>query len=120
MSVLVELLASLFLIAGGVFALTGTIGLVKLRTCIQRLHAPTKAATLGVWGVLIASSLVFTLREGALSFHELLIALFILVTAPITANVIAKVSIVETTRPEDLPGTGSDYGWAIHDDPPEQ
>ena len=120
MSIIVEIIVSLLLIGGGIFALTGAIGLVKLQGCIQRLHAPTKAATLGVGGVLIASSVFFTMKNGALSFHEVLVALFILLTAPITANFIAKVYIVGADPKEKLPDTGTDHGWAIYDDPPSQ
>lgn len=120
MSILVEIVVSLLLIGGGIFALTGAIGLLKLPDCIQRLHAPTKAATLGVGGVLIASSLFFTMKTGALSFHEVLVALFILMTAPITANFIAKVYIEGARTAKDLPETGTEHGWAIYDDPPQQ
>ena len=120
MSIIADIIVSLLLVGGGIFALTGAIGLVKLKDCIQRLHAPTKAATLGVGGVLIASTLHFTVATGSLSFHELLIALFILLTAPITANFIAKVYIEGAKREEDLPKTGSDHGWAIYDEPPSQ
>jgi len=119
MSFIVDLIVSLLLIGGGIFALTGAIGLVKLQDCIQRLHAPTKAATLGVGGVLIASALFFTMKTGSLSFHEVLIALFILLTAPITANFIAKVYIEGARSSEDLPDTGGEHGWAIYDDPPK-
>lgn len=118
MTLIADIIVSLLLVGGGIFALTGAIGLIKLQDCIQRLHAPTKAATLGVGGVLIASTLHFTVANGALSFHELLIAMFILLTAPITANFIAKVYIEGAKRREDLPETGTEYGWAIYDDPP--
>jgi multicomponent K+:H+ antiporter subunit G len=119
MSILVEIIVSLLLIGGGLFALTGAVGLVKLPDCIQRLHAPTKAATLGVGGVLIASSVFFTMKTGSLSFHEVLVALFILMTAPITANFIAKVYIESAKSADELPKTGTDHGWAIYDDPPK-
>ncbi len=120
MNIIVEIVVSLLLIGSGIFALTGAIGLVKLEDCIQRLHAPTKAATLGVGGVLVASSVYFTMKSGALSFHEILIALFILLTAPITANFISKVYIEGAKSREDLPQTGTQHGWAIYDDPPRK
>jgi len=120
MTIIVDIIISLCLIAGGIFGLTGSIGLIKLRGCLQRLHAPTKAATLGVGGVLIAGSLFFTIANGALSFHGVLIALFILLTAPITANFIAKVYIQGNHTRNDLPPTPGDHGWAVHDEPPTQ
>ena len=53
---------------------------------MRRLHAPTTATTLGVGGVLIASMIYFAVFEHHLSFHELLITTFLLITAPITAK----------------------------------
>jgi multicomponent K+:H+ antiporter subunit G len=120
MQIIGEVLASLFLILGGIFALVGSIGLIKLRDTMQRLHAPTKAATLGVAGVLIASVIYFPLVIGKITFHEILIALFILLTAPITANFIAKVFLLENKRKSDLPDTTTEHGWTIYDAPPEQ
>ena len=100
------------------FALVGSVGLVKLRGVMQRMHAPTKATTLGVGGVLIASMIYFLLVKGVLSFHELLIAVFLLVTAPITANFIAQVHIQAEEDADALPPTTGGHGWSVHDDPP--
>ncbi|MBK5946667.1 Na+/H+ antiporter subunit G [Rhodobacter veldkampii DSM 11550] len=120
MALFTDILISFFLVISGVFGLVGSFGLVKLHGSMQRLHAPTKAAALGVGGVLIASMLYFLLVEGSFSFHELLITLFVFLTAPITASFIAKAFMVGNLRPEDLPETGGAYGWAVYDDPPAQ
>ncbi|HKK34671.1 MAG TPA: Na+/H+ antiporter subunit G [Paracoccaceae bacterium] len=119
MTFLAELLISLCLVIGGIFGLVGSWGLIKLQDTMQRLHAPTKATTLGVGGVLVASVLYFLLIKGSFSFHELLITLFLFLTAPITANFIAKTFIARNRRPDDLPGTERKHGWAIFDDPPQ-
>src|SRR6056297_2203900 len=115
----IEALISFFLIVAGVFGLVGSFGMIKLTDTLQRLHAPTKATTLGVGGVLVASVLYFLLIKGSFSFHELLITLFLFLTAPITANFIAKTFIARNRRPDDLPGTERKHGWAIFDDPPQ-
>jgi len=119
MTVIAEILVSFFLVVGGIFGLVGSFGLLKLRTTMQRLHSPTKATTVGVGGVLIASMLYFLLIGGTLSFHELLITLFLFLTAPITAHFIAKTYMVMNLKPTDLPETGRDLGWAIYDDAPD-
>jgi multicomponent K+:H+ antiporter subunit G len=85
-----DALVALLLIAAAFFALVGSIGLVKLSTFEKRLHGPTKAATLGVGGVLIASMIVFAVRDGLASGHELLITVFVFVTAPISAHLLVK------------------------------
>ena len=118
MALIGEILASLFLIGGGIFALVGSLGMVKLPDMMQRMHAPTKATTLGVGGVLIASMIYFLLVKGELSFHEVLIVVFLLVTAPITANFIAKVHIQADEKRDDLPTATGEHGWAIYDEPP--
>lgn len=120
MQILGEILASLFLIGGGIFGLVGSIGLIKLPDTMQRLHAPTKAATLGVAGILIASMIYFLLVKDKFTFHEILIAVFILLTAPITANFIAKVYLLGNKSKSDLPDTTNENGWTIYDAPPEQ
>ncbi|MCP4205545.1 MAG: Na+/H+ antiporter subunit G [Shimia sp.] len=114
----VEILVSFFIVLAGVFGLVGSFGMLKLKDTMQRLHAPTKATTLGVGGVLIASMLYFLLVKGTLSFHELLITIFLFLTAPVSAHFVAKTYIQAKMKPEELPGSEGEFGWAIYDDPP--
>lgn len=118
MTLLAEIVVSLFLIGGSAFALIGSLGLVRLTDTMQRMHAPTKATTLGVGGILIASMLYFLLIKGQFSFQEILIVIFLLLTAPITANFIAKVYTQTSLQRGDLPETGVEHGWAVDDEPP--
>jgi multicomponent K+:H+ antiporter subunit G len=89
----VDLLVSLLLVAGGLFALVGAIGLVRLRTLLMRIHAPTKASTLGVGGALLASMLYFGWTGQRLVIHELLITVFVFITAPIAAHLLLKAAL---------------------------
>ena len=68
--------------------------------------------------MLIASMIYFYARNGYLSVHELLITLFLFLTAPISANFIAKTYLVQNVRREELPQSDSATGWSIYDDPP--
>jgi multicomponent K+:H+ antiporter subunit G len=115
---IVDAIVALLLVLGGVFGLVGSYGLVKLPDLMTRLHAPTKATTLGVGGVLIASMIHFAVSDG-LSLHELLVALFLFLTAPITANFVAKAWLHRHSGPEALPPTGGERGWANYDPPPD-
>lgn len=115
-----ELLVSAFLVVGGLFGLIGSLGLLKLTDTMQRLHAPTKATTLGVGGVLIASMLYMLLVKEHLSFHELLITLFLFLTAPISTLFLAQTHILMTLKRSELPETGREHSWSIYDDPPDQ
>lgn len=119
MDFVLELVISFFLVMSGIFGFVGSYGLVKLRDTMQRLHAPTKATTLGVGGVLIASILVVYLSEGRLSLHELLVTFFLFLTAPVSANFMAKAYLARNVSKDRLPETGRDAGWASYDDPPE-
>jgi multicomponent K+:H+ antiporter subunit G len=88
-----ELLAAALIVLGAGFALVGSWGLVRLPSLMERLHGPTKASTLGMGAMLVASVVWFQLGEGVWTAHELLISLFLFVTAPISANMIAKVHL---------------------------
>jgi multicomponent K+:H+ antiporter subunit G len=103
MSFVAELLISIALVVSGIFGFVGSYGLVKLKHTLQRLHAPTKATTLGVGGVLIASMIFFYAKTGHISVHELLITLFLFLTAPITANFIAKAYLARNVRRNAAP-----------------
>ncbi len=92
MRVALEVALSLCLVVGGLFALVGAIGLVRLPDFLMRLHAPTKSTTLGVGGMLAASMLYF-IGSGRLVVHELLIVLFLFVTAPVSALMLARAAL---------------------------
>jgi multicomponent K+:H+ antiporter subunit G len=109
---LLEWAIAALLVAGGLFGLIGSFGLLKLQDPMQRLHAPTKASTLGLAGALSASVLYFWGYRGELTWQELLITTFVIVTAPITANFLSKVHLHLTVRRADLPETGTDKAWA--------
>ena len=87
-----EIIVSVFLVAGAGFALIGSIGLVKLPDFYSRLHGPTKSTTLGVGGMLIASAVHFSTGPGT-SLHEILVTMFLFMTAPVSAHLLCKAAI---------------------------
>ncbi len=94
----------------------GSAGLIKLRDLMTRLHAPTKATTLGIGSVLLASMVHFIVVRGAVSVHEILIMVFLFLTAPVTAHFIAKAHLHEHMRDgAELPPTERDCGWSTFD-----
>lgn len=105
MSVVWELLLAALLLTGSFFILMGGIGLVKLSEFFRRLHAPTKASTLGV-GCVLAASVGYHLFMGSdPQPRELLITAFLFITAPISAHLMSKaaLSLRMDERPQ-LPG----------------
>ena len=87
-----EFAVSSFLVIAGMFGLVGSFGLIKLPSPMARLHAPTKATTLGVGSCLIASMIYFPAAGGSFTAHELLITLFLFVTAPVSAKIISRMA----------------------------
>ena len=94
---LTEILVAALLVIGAAFTLIGSYGLLKLDEPMKRLHAPTKASTLGVG-----------------SLHELLVMAFLFVTAPISGNFIAKVHLHRQRGGEELPAPPSEERWATY------
>ncbi|WP_144635506.1 monovalent cation/H(+) antiporter subunit G [Bordetella genomosp. 13] len=94
--------ASVLLVLSGLLALTGSSGLVRFRTFVTRIHAPTLGSTLGAMCMLLASALVFSAQSGRFVFHEIVIALLLLLTSPVTAMLLMRASVYRTRRREDI------------------
>ena len=110
MSLTVEILISALLIIGGGFGLIGSFGLLKLRDPMQRLHAPTKATTVGVGASLIAAAIATAWQTGAPSWQGVMVAAFLFLTAPLSGLMLAKAHR-HLSRPE-IPPTGTKAPWA--------
>jgi len=110
-----ELLISALLVIGGLFGLTGSYGLIRLKDRMQRLHAPTKASTIGVGTALIGSMLHGLMIGTGFSWQEVLVMVFIFVTAPITANYLSKVHLHSRHYDGKIPETGVSRDWATFD-----
>lgn len=108
-----EIIISALLLIGAFFILVGSIGLIKLNNPMSRLHGPTKASTLGV-GALLMASMVYSFTTGDGSLHEVLVLAFLFVTAPITGNFIAKVHLHRLRGKSDMPPPPSDHTWATY------
>lgn len=96
--VILEFLIAGLLVATGAATLVGSLGLAKLGDFYKRLHGPTKATTLGVGSALVASCLWFSTRGSGLSLHELLITLFLALTAPVSAHQLARAALRRRDR----------------------
>jgi multicomponent K+:H+ antiporter subunit G len=89
----VAVLVAVLVLAGAAITLIGTIGLARLDTFYQRVHAPTLGTSLGAALVLLASSLYFSVATGRLVLHEILIFVFIVVTTPVTLMLLARAAL---------------------------
>ncbi|TLF51560.1 Na+/H+ antiporter subunit G [Halomonas urmiana] len=91
--VILEGVIAFFLIAGGIFAFIGSLGMAHLRDFYMRLHGPTKATTLGIGCILISSMLYFSTIQSEPVVQEMLITLFLFITAPVSAHLLAKTGL---------------------------
>jgi len=85
--------ATLLLVFGGLLTVIGSLGLLRLKDFFARMHPPTMGTTLGAGCVLIASMLVSSAILHRPVIHELLITLFVVMTAPVTAMLLARAAI---------------------------
>jgi multicomponent K+:H+ antiporter subunit G len=100
----VEIGIALLIVIGAVFTCLGSFALLRLRDFYSRLHGPTKATTLGVGSLLVASTLFFSWTEPGISLHEILVAVFLFITAPVGAHLMAKAALHLRVRADcDLP-----------------
>lgn len=88
-----EYILAFLIVTGASFTLVGSLGLARLRDFYMRLHGPTKATTLGVGCLLIASAIYFSSKPDSFSLHEVLITLFLFITAPVSGHLLAKAAL---------------------------
>ncbi len=85
---LTEILCSILLLIGGFFMLIAGIGVVRLPDIYLRMSATTKAATFGVGFVLLSAAFFFD--DFGVTMRALAAIIFLLLTAPVAAHVIAR------------------------------
>ena len=86
------------LVLGGLIAVIGTLGMFRLKSFYQRIHGPAITVTLGTGCILVASMLYFSVAQSRLVIHELLIAAFVLMTAPVVSMLIMRAALYRDLR----------------------
>lgn len=81
-------LAAALILVGSGFALTASVGLLRLPDLYTRMHAASKAGTLGSCAVLLA--LAVHADDAAISLRALAGVLFFVLTVPISSHLLAK------------------------------
>ena len=80
-------------IAGALLTLIGCLGLVRLNSFYDRIHAPTLGTSLGSGLIILASIVFFTVTSQRPSVHEMLIFLFVTLTTPVTLMLLARAAL---------------------------
>lgn len=84
------LLTALLVLVGAGLTLVGSLGLLRFKSFYERVHAPTLGTTLGAGAILIASMICFSVLQSRPVLHEVLIAVFITVTTPVTLMLLVQ------------------------------
>lgn len=99
---------ALLLVLGGIITFTGALGLLRLPNFYQRIHGPAVFITVGTGCFLIASMLYFTGTTSRPVVHELLITVFVLLTAPVVSMMILRAAVYRDLRKSNPDGQPSD------------
>lgn len=90
-------LTAVLLVAGATVALVGSLGLLRLGTFYERVHAPTLGATLGTVFIALASVICFSILQSRPVLHEILIVALGLITTPAALTVLVGAARVRDT-----------------------
>ena len=97
MTLLISILAALLLVCGSVFSLVAAVGVLRFPDLYTRMHAASKAGTLGS-GVLLLALAVHA-QESAVVTRALAGVMFLLLTAPVSAHLLARASYIAGVKP---------------------
>lgn len=85
-----DIVVIVLLVGGALIHVISSFGLIRLPDVLNRSHAATKSATLGVIFVLIGAFLFFWIEEGIISAKLLLGIMFVLFTSPVAGHLIGR------------------------------
>ena len=111
---------ALLLVLGASIVLIGAFGLLRLPTFYQRIHGPAITVTLGAGCLLLASMLYFTAAQSRPVIHEVIISVFILMTAPVVSMTIMRAAVYRDLRARRLEsGATAGEVYVIPEEPDE-
>jgi multicomponent K+:H+ antiporter subunit G len=96
--------AAALLVCGALLALVAACGLLRLRSFYERMHPPTMGTTLGAGCVLVASMIVSSAVLERPVVHEVVITLFILISAPVSAMTLMRAAVSRTRERTEKAG----------------
>ena len=88
---MIEVLTGILAVLGGFFAFAAGLGMIRLPDVLIRMHASTKAGTLGCGLILVAAAVYF--GEVGITTQVIVTIVFLLLTAPIAAHMIGRAAL---------------------------
>lgn len=89
-NIILNLLTIIFLVFGTFFIFSGSLGIFRFPDVYTRLHAATKASTLGIASILVGAFIFLYVEHGIVSGKLILGIVFILLTAPVSGHMISR------------------------------
>jgi multicomponent Na+:H+ antiporter subunit G len=99
-------IAALLMLAGGIFCLVAGVGIVRMKDVYARMHAATKAGTLGL--ALVCLAAMIKAETWGQVVEAFIVFVFMLATAPVGAHLIGRAAF--RTRASEDPRTQHDTG----------
>lgn len=85
---MLEIAAGILVLVGAGFTLVAAIGILRLPDLLTRMHASTKAGTLGLG--LIVTAILLDASSAAMAEKALALFLLVLATAPVAAHLVGR------------------------------
>jgi multicomponent Na+:H+ antiporter subunit G len=85
---IMDIVVAVLLVSGGAFCFVAGLGLLRLQDVYLRMHAATKAGTLGAGLILVGVAVHF--GELGIDIRALLAIAFLVITAPVAAHMIGR------------------------------
>ena len=98
MSLIVDILSWMFLVAGGIFCVIGMIGLIRMPDVFSRLHGASVTDTLGAGFIIIG--LVLQVGVTLVAAKLIIIMGLILLTSPVATHALAQAAFHAGIRPK--------------------
>ena len=89
----VEAVVAALLLASGVLSLVAAVGLVRMKSYFQRMHAPALANTGGAWCVALATFVYFSMVDAHLALYAFIVSVLLAITAPVTTLLLARTGL---------------------------
>ncbi|MGL1922069.1 MAG: monovalent cation/H(+) antiporter subunit G [Hyphomicrobiales bacterium] len=89
---IIELIISALIIIGALFSLIGALGVLRFQDVYVRMHAASKAGTLGA-GLLLIAVAVASAEVGLIT-RSIAGVIFLILTTPVSAHLLARASVI--------------------------
>ena len=99
---------AILLFVGATMTLIGSLGLLRLRSFYERVHAPTLGTTLGTGCIALASMIYFSALQTRPVLHEILIVVLVTVTTPVTLMILVRAALFRDRVESTSGGPGRD------------